>query len=108
MAFLRSQNAIAEEIKAEYNPSPIEQHVLGGICIARALARQTIINYRSVVPFLNFRFSGGEVSVAQLRAVDVTDFVQKAISRLNMRRAKIITTALRRELMRDSRERVQF
>ena len=30
-----------------------------------------------------------------MRAVDVTNFVQKRISRLNMRRAKIITTALR-------------
>ena len=63
---------------------------------ARALSRQTIINYRPVVrDFLNFRFGGGEVSLAQLRAVDVTNFVQKKISRLNMRRAKIITTALR-------------
>ncbi|MCW1410868.1 MULTISPECIES: hypothetical protein [Rhizobium] len=30
-----------------------------------------------------------------MRAVDVTDFVQKWVSRLNMRRAKIMTTALR-------------
>ncbi|ESZ05518.1 hypothetical protein X735_32260 [Mesorhizobium sp. L2C085B000] len=30
-----------------------------------------------------------------MRAVDVTDFVQKRVSRLNMRRAKIMTTALR-------------
>ena len=35
------------------------------------------------------------MSLAQLRAVDVTDFVQKRVSRLNMRRAKIMTTALR-------------
>ena len=63
---------------------------------ARALSRQTIINYRPVVrDFLNFRFSDGGVSLAQLRAVDVTDFVQKRVSRLNMRRAKIMTTALR-------------
>src|SRR6516164_8146264 len=62
----------------------------------RALSRQTIINYRPVVrDFLNFRFSDGEVSLTQLRAVDVTNFVQKRISRLNMRRAKIITAALR-------------
>ncbi|WP_246811465.1 site-specific integrase [Mesorhizobium silamurunense] len=68
---------------------------MSGICITRG-SGQTIINYRPVVrDFLNFRFTDGEVSLAQLRAVDVTDFVQKAISRLNMRRAKIITTALR-------------
>ena len=99
LAFLRSHNAIAEEIKAEYNPSPVKQHVLAYeryLQDARALSRQTIINYRPVVrDFLNFRFSGGEVSLAQLRAVDVTDFVQRKVSRLNMRRAKIMTTALR-------------
>ncbi|MER9560289.1 site-specific integrase [Mesorhizobium sp. M0323] len=99
LAFLRSQNAIAEEIKAEYNPSPIEQHVLAYeryLQDARALSRQTIINYRPVArDFLNFRFSDGEVSLAQLRAVDVTDFVQRKVPRLNMRSAKIITTGLR-------------
>jgi site-specific recombinase XerD len=99
LAFLRSQNAIAEEIKAEYNPSPVEQHVLAYeryLQDARALSRQTIINYRPVArDFLNFRFSDGEVSLAQLRAVDVTDFVQRKVPRLNMRSAKIITTGLR-------------
>ncbi|WP_287355615.1 hypothetical protein [Mesorhizobium sp.] len=30
-----------------------------------------------------------------MRAVDVTDFERKRVSRLNMRRAKIMTTALR-------------
>jgi integrase/recombinase XerD len=99
LAFLRGQNAIAEETKVDHNPSPVEQHLQAYeryLQHARALSHQTIINYRPAVrDFLNFRFSDGEVSLAQLRAVDVTDFVQKAISRLNMRRAKIITTALR-------------
>lgn len=99
LAFLRSQNAIAEEIKAEYNPSPVEQHVLAYeryLQDARALSRQTIINYRPVArDFLNFRFGDGEVSLAKLRAVDVTDFVQRKVPRLNMRSAKIITTGLR-------------
>jgi site-specific recombinase XerD len=100
LAFLRSQNAIAEEIKAESNPSPVEQHVLAYeryLQDARALSRQTIINYRPVArDFLNFRFGDGEVSLGQLRAVDVTDFVQRKVPRLNMRSAKIMTTALRR------------
>ena len=99
LAFLRSQNAIAEELEADHNPSLVEQHVLAYeqyLQDERALSRQTIINYRPVVrDFLNFRFSDGEVSLTQLRAVDVTNFVQKRISRLNMRRAKIITAALR-------------
>jgi integrase/recombinase XerD len=99
LAFLRTQNAIAEEIEVDHNPSPVERHVQAYeryLQDARALSCQTIINYRPVVrDFLNFRFSDGEVSLAQLRAVDVTDFVQKVISHLNVRRAKIITTALR-------------
>jgi integrase/recombinase XerD len=62
----------------------------------RALSRLTIINYRPIVrDFLNFRFSDGDVSLTQLRAVDVTTFVQMRISHLNMRRAKTMTTALR-------------
>ncbi|WP_245464614.1 hypothetical protein [Mesorhizobium sp. M1E.F.Ca.ET.045.02.1.1] len=60
LAFLRSQNAIAEEIEADHNPSPVEQHVLAYeryLRDARALARETIINYRPVVrDFLNYRF----------------------------------------------------
>ena len=99
LTFLRSQNAIAEEIEADHNPSSVEQHVLAYeqyLQDARGLSRQTIINYRPVVrDLLNFRLSDGEVSLTQLRAVDVTNFVQKRISRLNMRRAKIMTTALR-------------
>lgn len=99
LAFLRSQNAIAEEIEADHNPSPAEQHLQAYeqyLQHARALSRQTIINYRPVVrDFLSFSFGDGEISLAQLRAADVTDFVQKKVSRLNMRRAKIVTTALR-------------
>jgi integrase/recombinase XerD len=99
LEFLRSQKAIAEEVEAERNPSPIEQHLLAYEAYlqgARALSRQTIVNYRPFVrDFLVHRFGGGEVSLAQLRASDVTGFVQQKVSRVNMRRAKILTTALR-------------
>jgi site-specific recombinase XerD len=97
--FLRSKNGIAEEIEVEHSLSPIEQHVLAYEAYlqdARALSHQTIINYRPIVrDFLSYRFGDGEVSLAQLRAVDITEFVQWKVSRLNMRRAKIMTTALR-------------
>lgn len=97
--FLRSKNAIAEKIEVEFSPSPIEQYVLAYEAYlqdARALSLQTIINYRPIVrDFLSYRFGDGEVSLTQLRAVDITKFVQWKVSRLNMRRAKIITTALR-------------
>jgi integrase/recombinase XerD len=99
LAFLRSQNAIAEETEPDDNRSSVEQHVLAYeqyLRDARALSRQTIISYRSVVrSFLNFRFSDGKVSLAQLRAGEVIDFVQKKVARPNMRRAKVVTTALR-------------
>ncbi|MBB4189825.1 site-specific recombinase XerD [Sinorhizobium terangae] len=97
--FLRSVGAMPEEVKDEYQPSPIELHVQAYesyLRDARALNRKTIVNYRPVVrDFLNFCFSDGAVLLAELRAVDVTDFVQKRTSRLNIRRAKIMTTALR-------------
>ena len=99
LAFLRSQNAIAEEVEVDDNPSSVEQHVLAYeryLRDARALSRQTIVSYRRVVRgFLSFHFGDGKVSLAQLHAVDVTDFVQKKVSRPNMRCAKIMTTALR-------------
>jgi len=97
--FLRSKDAIAEEVHLERSPSPIEQQVLAYESFlqdARALARPTIINYLPIVrDFLNYRFGGDEVTLAQLRAVDITEFVQQKVSRINMRSAKIITTALR-------------
>jgi integrase/recombinase XerD len=99
LGFLRSHNAIAKEIEADNNRSSTEQHVLAYVRHlhdVRALARPTIDNYRPVVrEFLNFRFRDGDVSLAQLRAVDVSNFVQSKISRINMRSAKNITTALR-------------
>lgn len=97
--FLRSNGAINEEVKEERSPSPIEQQVFAYEAYlrdARALSWQTIINYRPVVRgFLAYRFGEGEVSLTQIRAVDVTGFVQQKVSRVNMRRAKILTTALR-------------
>jgi integrase/recombinase XerD len=84
LVFLRSQNATAEEIEVDHSPSPVEQHVLAYeqyLQDAGALSRQTTINYRPAVQdFLNFRFSDHEVSLAQLRAVDVTDFMRKKVS----------------------------
>lgn len=97
--FLRSVGAIPEEVEDERQPAPIELHLQAYesyLRDARALNRQTIVNYRPVVrDFLNFRFGDGDVLLKELRAVDVTDFVQKRTSRLNVRRAKIMTTALR-------------
>lgn len=97
--FLRSQKAVPEEITVEYFPTPIERHLADYerfLRDVRALSHQTIINYRPVVrDFLSYRFGDGDIILAHLRAIDVTNFVQKMVSRLNLRRAKIMTTALR-------------
>lgn len=74
--FLRSVGAIREEVEDEHQPAPIELHLQAYesyLRDARALNRQTIINYRPVVrDFLNSRFGDGAVSLAELRAADVT------------------------------------
>ena len=63
---------------------------------ARALARPTIVNY---VPFirgvLTDRFGDGPVRLARLNAGDVVRFVQRQAPRLHLKRAKLLTTALR-------------
>jgi len=63
---------------------------------ARALARATIVNYVPFVrDFLNDRFGNGRVALSRLCAVDVVKFVQRQAPRLQMKRAKLMTTALR-------------
>jgi site-specific recombinase XerD len=62
----------------------------------RALARVTIINY---VPFIrNFLtdcYGDGRITLSRLRAGDVVKFVQRQVPRLQRKRAKLMTAALR-------------
>jgi len=62
----------------------------------RALATATIINYVPFIrSFLKDRFGNGEVILSRLCARDVVRFVQRQAPRLHLKRAKLLTTALR-------------
>jgi integrase/recombinase XerD len=62
----------------------------------RALATATIINYVPFIrAFLKDRFGNGEVILSRLCARDVVRFVQRQAPRLHLKRAKLLTTALR-------------
>jgi integrase/recombinase XerD len=63
---------------------------------ARALATATIINYVSFIRgFLTDRFGTGPVRLACLKAGDVVRFVRCQAPQLHLKRAKLLTTALR-------------
>jgi site-specific recombinase XerD len=63
---------------------------------ARALAGTTIVNYVPFIrDFLEDQFGHGRVRLPRLCAGDVVRFVQRQASRLHLRRAKLMTTALR-------------
>jgi integrase/recombinase XerD len=62
----------------------------------RGLAESTIAYYSAfATDFLQDRFGDGRVNLSRLRASDVIGFVQRKAKRLNLRRAKLLTTALR-------------
>jgi integrase/recombinase XerD len=62
----------------------------------RGLAEATITNYAPFVDrFLTARFGTGPVELARLEASDVVGFVQRQARRLQLKRAKLLTTALR-------------
>ncbi|HEV2036974.1 MAG TPA: site-specific integrase [Candidatus Eremiobacteraceae bacterium] len=62
----------------------------------RVLARATIVNYVPFIrDFLQERFGDGQVNLSRLRARDVVRFVRRQALRLHMKRAKLMTSALR-------------
>jgi integrase/recombinase XerD len=62
----------------------------------RALAEATIIHYVPFIEeFLKDRFSNGQAKLSQLTARDLVRFVQRQAPRLHVKRAKLMTTALR-------------
>jgi integrase/recombinase XerD len=99
LAFLRREGVIPAEKRAAQQPSPVErcaQAYAQYLLEARALAHVTIINYVPFVrSFLEERFGKGRVSLSQLCARDVVRFVQRQAPRLCLKRAKLMTTALR-------------
>jgi site-specific recombinase XerD len=97
--FLRSEGVIRVEKAATRRVPPAE------ICVqayaeylrdAQALVAATIINYVPFVrDFLHYCFGDGKVTLSRLRAADVVSFVQFNAPRLHLKRAKLMTTALR-------------
>jgi site-specific recombinase XerD len=62
----------------------------------RALAHPTIINYVPFIrSFLEDRFGRRRVTLSRLCAGDVVRFVQRQVPRMHMKRAKLMTSALR-------------
>jgi len=63
---------------------------------ARDLARATIVNYVPFIRgFLTDRFDDGPVRLARLGACDIVRFVQHQAPQLHLKRAKLLTSALR-------------
>jgi site-specific recombinase XerD len=79
--------------------SPIEQAVQEFeryLLHDRALAQATVVNYTPFVRgFLAGLFGGGPVKLSRLCASDVVRFVQRQAPRMQLKRAKLLTTALR-------------
>jgi integrase/recombinase XerD len=99
IGYLRIQGAIPNEKQAVKCLTPIEHQVEAFeqyLAEVRALARPTIINYVAFVrSFLAHCFGSERVRLSQLCAGDVVQFVQHQVPRLHLKRAKLMTTALR-------------
>jgi site-specific recombinase XerD len=97
--FLRLQGAIAAQKVAVRRLTPVERCANAYeeyLREARALARATIINYVPFIhDFLRDCFGSEEVKLSCLDAGDVVRFVQRQAPRLHMKRAKLMTCALR-------------
>ena len=97
--FLRREGVIAAEKIAARRLTPVERcahEYAQYLHDARLLARATIVNYVPFVRgFLTDRFGYGPVRLARLNAGDVVRFVQHQAPQLHLKRAKLLTTALR-------------
>lgn len=97
--FLRRQAVVPAKKIPPPQLTPVEQalHVFERyLRDERTLAEVTIIYYVSFVRgFLAHRFGDGPVRLSRLCAGDVVRFVQRQAPRLHLKRAKLLTTALR-------------
>lgn len=99
LGFLRRYGVIPPEKVSPRRLTPVEQearafeHYLRN---ERALARVTCLNYVPFVRgFLTDRFGRGPVALSRLCAGDVVRFVQRQAPHLHLKRAKLLTSALR-------------
>ena len=99
LMFLRRQGAIPSETTPSRRVTPVD-HVIRAfeqyLQHDRALEPVTVVNYLPFIrQFLTDRFRQGRVRLSLLQARDVTRFVQRQAAQLHLRRAKLMTTALR-------------
>lgn len=99
IGFLRREGVIPAEKISARRLSSVERYAEGYeqyLREARALATATIVNYVPFIrEFLEDRFGHGRVRLSRLCAGDVVRFVQRLATRLHLKRAKLMTTALR-------------
>ena len=99
MAFLRSAKAIRPATTLTPQVTPVErctQAYEEYLREERALAKATIVYYVPFVrSFLKSCFGSGPVKLSGMSAKDVIRFVQCQARRLHLKRAKVMTTALR-------------
>jgi integrase/recombinase XerD len=99
MVFLRSRGIISPEKTPPPQLTPIDKCVQAYeryLREERGLAETTIINYALFIRrFLRDRFGKGRITLSSLRAGDVVKFVQGQVTHLHLKRAKVLTTALR-------------
>lgn len=99
LGFLRRQGVVSAEKIAPRRLSPVEQAAEAFaqyLRDERSLSRSTVVNYVPFIRgFLTDRFGKGSVTLSHLCAGDVVRFVQRQAPRLHLKRAKLLTTALR-------------
>jgi site-specific recombinase XerD len=97
--FLRHEQVIPAEKRPTRPCTPAEQCVQAYeryLREERVLAEATIVNYVPFIDqFLQDRFGSGPVKLSGLLARDVVQFVQRQARCLHLKRAKLLTTALR-------------
>lgn len=99
LGFLRHQGVVPAEKIAPRRLTPVEQATEAFaryLRDERSLSRSTVVNYVPFIRgFLTDRFGKGPVTLSRLCAGDVVRFVQRQAPRLHLKRAKLLTSALR-------------
>ncbi|MBM4094806.1 MAG: integrase [Planctomycetes bacterium] len=99
LEFLRHKGAVPAEKLAPCRLTPVEGEIQAFetyLRSERTLAEATVVNYVPFVrQFLADRFGNARVALSHLCAGDVVRFVRCQVPRLHMKRAKLLTTALR-------------
>jgi integrase/recombinase XerD len=99
LGFLRRHSVIPAEKVSPCRLTSVDQEVrrfAAYLRNERGLTDATCVNYVPFVDgFLTDRFGRGRVALSQLCARDVVRFVQRQAPRLHLKRAKLLTTAMR-------------